>query len=120
LNCPQLDITSINARATEEREERRMEICAVEFLALVRTKCVGPTVEDAVITEPVPQDLVLIFGATFAEDPIPESHSTYATKRVVIMEVLRPLIVAATPEDRQVRVKKVIRYFIRRLTIRGR
>src|SRR5688572_9220255 len=90
LKCPQLDITSINARATEEREERGMKICVSESCALVRAEGVRPTVEDTVVAEPVPLHVVFNFGATFSKDPVAESHATCAAKRVVIIEVLRP------------------------------
>jgi hypothetical protein len=94
-----------------------MEICAIESCALESTEGVSPTVENTVVTETVPLRVVFNFGVTFPESPVAESHATCAAKRVVVIEVLWPLIVIATSEDWQVRVKEVIRYVGERLTI---
>src|SRR5258706_13897285 len=96
-----------------------MEICAIESRTLVRAEGVSPTMEGAVVTEPVPLHVVFSFGAGFPEGPVPENYAACAAKRVFIIEVLRPLIVAAMPEDRQVRVKEVTRHFVERLTTHG-
>jgi len=81
-----------------------MGICAVEFVALIGAVRVGPTVEYAVVAESIPQHVVLNRGASLPEGPVAESHTTRATKRAVIIEMLRPLILATTSNDRQVRV----------------
>jgi len=100
-------IACYEADTVKIRTRMLLKQCARLFMDLVFGLVIGadgPTVEYAVVAESIPQHVVLNRGASLPEGPVAESHTTRATKRAVIIEMLRPLIFATTSKDRQVRM----------------
>jgi hypothetical protein len=117
LKCPEFDVFPINMRGIEEYEERRLGNSAVQVASLVCAQCVSPTVKDAVVTDPIPLLVFFVRRAWFSEYPIAENHTTGAPKPVVRCELLRPYVVTAEHEKRQVGMKELVCPCRRRLAI---
>jgi hypothetical protein len=80
-----------------------MEVRAIEASTLIGTKRVRPTVEDAIVRKPIPLSVVFI-ATGLSKSPVTKSDAASTAEGIILVEMLRPLVVSATPKDRQVRV----------------